>query len=211
MRRSIAVLLAAAAAAGPLRADSLWSRRDPRFAEMFTDNRARRTGDLLTIVINENTQIQNREQNQLQKQTQNTFNFNFAASASSGGGGGGGGGGGNGPNATSQMATTSQRTLNGQAQYTSNRQITDRISVVVVSVLPNRNLVVEGYVTRAVGRETRLLHITGIVRPVDIRVDNTVDSEFVGNFQIRYAGRGPDTAYTNNGWLGRVLNVLWPF
>src|ERR1041385_5893703 len=65
---------------GAVRADSLWLRRDPRFADMFQDTRARRVGDLLTIVVRENTDIEHKEQRDMKKKTNLAAKFNLAGS-----------------------------------------------------------------------------------------------------------------------------------
>ena len=36
-------------------ADSIWDRRDPRYAFLFQDNRARAIGDILTVTVTETT------------------------------------------------------------------------------------------------------------------------------------------------------------
>ena len=106
---------------------------------------------------------------------------------------------------------TSRRQFNGSAQLTSDRSFTDRITVTVVDVMPNGNLVVEGYRSRVVAGEQRMLRVTGIVRPTDIGAQNTVQSQFMANFRISYLGRGPESSFVNQSYLGRAMNLLWPF
>jgi hypothetical protein len=38
-----------------------------------------------------------------------------------------------------------------------------------------------------------------------------VQSQYIADFDVTYAGRGPESSYTNHGWWGRVLNVIWPY
>jgi flagellar L-ring protein precursor FlgH len=106
---------------------------------------------------------------------------------------------------------SSNRTLAGQAQLTSVRTYTDLITVSIIDILPNGNLVVEGHRTRFLAGEERTLRVTGIVRPTDIASQNTVQSQFVANFQISYVGKGPDTDFNRYGWFGRAMNFIWPF
>jgi flagellar L-ring protein precursor FlgH len=56
----------------------------------------------------------------------------------------------------------------------------------------------------------RVLRLSGIVRPADIGANNTVQSNFIADLYINYEGRGPESAYTNQGWGGRIFNKLWP-
>ena len=45
----------------------------------------------------------------------------------------------------------------------------------------------------------------------DIGAGNTVQSSFIADFDVNYTGRGPESSYTNQGWLGRVMNKVWPY
>src|SRR5262249_1677092 len=131
-------LLAVAAAAGTAisigRADSLWERRDPRYANLFQDNRARNIGDVLTVTITEATVANEQDQRALTKTTQSNANLGFGPA-----------------NTPGQLYTeSSNRQFNGNAQLTSNRVFTDRLAVTVVDIMPNGNLVIEGYRSRVV-------------------------------------------------------------
>jgi flagellar L-ring protein precursor FlgH len=202
----ILALVAAATLPDPGRAtaDSLWSRRERRQAFLFEDNRGRQIGDLLTIAINETSNIGNNETNILNKTDSMAHVFGFKADSSS--------------TATSlkgaadlSLTGSSNRTLNGQATLTDVRSYTDAITVSIIDILPNGNLVIEGHRTRFLSGEERTIRVTGIVRPTDIGAQNTVQSQFVGNFQIAYIGKGPDTDFNRWGWWGRAMNFLWPF
>jgi flagellar L-ring protein FlgH len=189
---------------GPAPADSLWSRRERRTAFLFEDNRGRQIGDLVTIAINEASNIGNNETNLLQKTTGFAHTFSFKGDSSSG---------------TNKLAGaadlsltgSANRNLNGLAQFSSVRNYTDFITVTIIDVLPNGNLVVEGHRTRFVAGEERTLRVTGIVRPMDIAAQNTVQSQFIANFQISYVGKGPDTDFNRYGWFGRAMNFIYPF
>jgi flagellar L-ring protein precursor FlgH len=53
--------------------------------------------------------------------------------------------------------------------------------------------------------------MTGVVRQQDVGVGNLVTSASIANLRISYLGRGPATRTTKQGYLGRMMNVLWPF
>lgn len=178
-------------------ADSIWDRRDRRAAHLFEDNNARQVGDILTVAINESTEANEREERALGKTN--------AAGATLGFRNAGGG------SLDMEFNSTGRRNFNGSAQLSSDRRFLDRITVTVVDVLPNGNLVIEGYRSRVVAGERRELRITGIVRPADIGAQNTVESRFVANFRISYRGHGPESRFVNQGWFSRMWNLLWPF
>jgi len=200
----VAVVAALQSALSASWADSIWERRDPRFASMLTDNRARRPGDVLTVIIREATDIRERDEREMNKDTTGEVKFNQSGSTT-----------GNRSTrktlADFQSRLTSKREFEGKAEFTSDRRLEDRMTVVVVAVMPNGNLVVEGYRKRVISGEMRLLRISGIVRAADVSEDNSVLSSRIANFVVAYEGKGPETSYTSNGWLGKIANVLWPF
>lgn len=203
-RQGIFVLALSLLTLGYASGDSIWDRREPRSAFLFSDGRARRIGDTLTILISEVTGINNNDQRQMNKNTATSGSFGFKGDTKAG--------------KLARDASidfnangTSNRTFNGKSQYTANDSMTDRIAVTVVDVLPNGNLVVEGFRRRLVEGEDRTVRVTGIVRPDDITLQNLVPSQVVANFQIQYVGKGPDSHFVNQNYLGRILNLLWPF
>src|SRR5262245_43629010 len=64
-------------------ADSLWERRNPYSAYLFQDYRARRVGDLLTIIVNENTESEALEKREMDKKTQTSANYAFSGKTAS--------------------------------------------------------------------------------------------------------------------------------
>lgn len=185
-------------------ADSIWDRRDQRSGYLFIDNRARRVGDTLTVLVNENTGATNKEQRKMSKDTAASGKFNFKGSTS-------GNSAGKAAAAALETDTSSDRSFQGSAEFDSNRVLTDSIQVTVVDILPNGNLVVEGIRRRTVSTETRWMRVSGVVRPNDIGTANTVSSQNVAEFNIVYEGGGPESRFTQQGWMGRMANRVWPF
>jgi flagellar L-ring protein FlgH len=203
--RYFEITLALAMAAGAARADNIWDRVDPNTAFLFQSYKAHRIGDLVTIVIDENTGFEGMEQRQLSKQTQNAYSLSLKGNATIG-------------NRATQQANgafdgsgNSNRSFQSQNNSTIDRKFTDKMTVTVVALLPNGNMVVEGFRQRVVAREIRTLHVSGVIRQGDIGPSNTIQSSFVANFVVRYAGRGPESSYYNNGWWNSFLNVVWPW
>jgi flagellar L-ring protein precursor FlgH len=194
MTRRLVALAVGLLAASPAVADDIWARRDPRIANLFQDNRARNVGDIVTLVINESTTENEREQRQHNKTNPFTGQatlFGVPQVANSDGNFG--------------------RTFSGSGQFTGGRTFTDRIALTVVDVMPNGNLVVEGFRSRLTMGEERVLRITGVVRAQDITVGNVVTSGSLANAKLSYLGRGPTSRQVNQNFFGRVMNRIWPF
>ncbi len=197
-------LLIAATLPQTVLAQTIWDRRDPNMANLFKDYRARSVGDILTISIEESTGFEGQEKREMDKKTGATATVGGKGSSSA-----------LGQTLRSfaydlDLQSASQRKFDGKANSTIDRKFTDRLSVVVIGVTPNGNLVVEGCKQRMIAREMRTLRIYGLVRPADIGPANIVQSQFVADLRVVYEGRGPESSYTNQGWGGRIFNKVWP-
>lgn len=212
MKRLILASLAVSGASGIVRADSIWDRRDPRYAHLFQDTRARQVGDLLTVVISDSTVTNMQDQRAMNKTTSGSGSVSVFGTGTTTFGGTGTSTGTPAPGVVLPLpAQSTARAFNGSANQTTNRVFNDRMAVTVVDMMPNGNLVVEGYRSQVVAGEERVLRITGIVRQADIASGNVVTSNTIANFRISYLGRGPATKFTNQGPLGRLGNLLSPF
>jgi flagellar L-ring protein precursor FlgH len=85
------------------------------------------------------------------------------------------------------------------------------ISAVVEKVLYNGNLYICGNRQIRVNNETQYITLSGIVRPEDVSSSNQVDSTYVADANITYSGSGPLADKQQPGWLGRILDHVWPF
>lgn len=184
-----------------LQAGSIWAKRDKNTRQLYADDIARNIGDVLTIKITEDSKVDNKAKRDLKKETDRSSTFNgelnidhVLPSI---------------PGFTMSAATNNE--LSSKADYTDERSFVDRVTVVVIDVLPNHNLVVMGTRHRNVGGDIQTIEVSGIVRPSDIAFDNTVKSEQVANFQIVSKNGGVSDTYTKPGWLGSIFDILWPF
>ena len=81
--------------------------------------------------------------------------------------------------------------------------------------LPNGNLIVAGTRTVQVDDETKTLQLSGIVRRLDVRVDNTVFSSQGADARVAIVGEGANTRMTTRGPVAELFDTLiwaaWPF
>jgi len=204
MRRIVSMLFAlmvTIVCCDRLCAQSMWQHRDPSRVLMFRDVKARHVGDVLTIIVSENTDVDLKDERTLDKASNASGTFNFNGSTA----------GGQSASANLDSATTSNRNFDGSSEFTVEREFSDRITVTVLDVLPNGNMLIGGKRRQVISGESRVLVVSGIVRPFDVRPDNTVQSRFIANLEVAYHGKGPESSFTNQGWLGRLTNKIWPF
>jgi len=188
----------------PASADSLWQRRDPRRAFLVEDSRARRPGDLLTILIAQTTEVDNREDRDMDKSTNASGVFNLATAT-------GGDLGASDAEASLQASKATTRGFNGEASYRNSQEFLDRMTVRVIHVDEVGNLSIEGHRHTEVSGEVKVLNISGVVRAIDIGPDNTINSRFISDLHMHYDAAGTDQKFTRQGWLSRRMNKVWPF
>ena len=179
------------------KAGSIWAKRDKNMRDLYADDVAHQIGDILTIKITEDSKVDNKAKRDLKKETDRstTFNGDVGGFADLGEFG---------------LSAQSGNELKSKADYKDERSFVDLITVVVVDVLPNRNLVVMGTRNRSIAGDIQTLEVSGIVRPSDIAFDNTVKSEQVADFRIVTKNSGVAAPYTKPGWLGKIFDIVWP-
>jgi len=188
------------------RADSLWpSNSSGPHANMFADKKAQATGDLLTIVVNENAvaqSTQSKTSNRTSSINDSVAQFIYPPALSGLGTHGG------------QLPSTQ---ITGAAAYSGGGAINNSqtlnatAAVVVTDVLPNGNLVIEGRRIITFAGETQYVALHGIVRPYDIAADNTIQSANVANARLEFSSSGQLTDAQKRGWFTKLYEILRPF
>lgn len=104
------------------------------------------------------------------------------------------------------------REFSGQGTSAQSSSFSGKISVTVAEVLANGNLVVRGQKLMLLNQSDEFIRLTGIVRPEDIKPDNSVDSYRLANVQLAYSGRGAISAANSMGPLARFFqSTVWPY
>ena len=191
----------------PLAAASLFTSETMADGTLYSDQVARRSGDLITILVQENTSIS--EKNKTTAKRDNTLqaSVNLVPGSNQL------------PSAVGQSSigrlpaidADSKKEFTGQGDYENTGAVKATITARVLDVLDNGNLLIEGRRAVRVNEDTKTILITGVIRTADIRSDNTVLSEKLHNFQVSIVGEGPLTRAQSQGILGTIADILWPF
>ena len=182
-------------------ADSIWAKRSGHSKSQYADDKANQIGDVLTIVISEDHKVDNKVKRDLERTSERELDFDSDDIDIAGVN----------PIPDIKVKTGSTKSLSGKSDYKDERSIEDRITVVVEDIHPNGNLVVIGTRSREVNGDKQIIKVSGIVRPRDISFSNTIRSEQVANFQLVATSEGVSENYNNPGWLGKILDAIWPF
>lgn len=154
------------------------------------DQRALRVGDILTVVLEEQTQSS--------KSAGTSFGKSGGISV---------------PiptvlNKTYDQVNTSaqaERDFDGSAESSQQNSLRGSIAVTVHRVLPNGTLLVRGEKALRLNQGEEFIRLTGLVRVDDINRFNQISSQNVANAQISYAGRGVLNDSNSAGWLTRFF------
>ncbi len=194
LKKIFAVLLMAAfllpvISSGNVEARSLW--RDNQWS-IYADRKARNVGDILTIVISESTTQTATKARSNSKEGSvslgaGTGIFHFLAAAAASG--------------------SDSFTANGSASDTNS--VSGQITVTVVEVLPNDNMIVEGTQSIWQNRDEHKITVRGIVRRDDVTRNNTVPSNLVADATLKFDGKGPLNAKQRQGILTQIFNFLF--
>lgn len=164
---------------------------------LYQDRIAYHVGDILTIRLEEQTQGQKKTKTKTEKNATNQFAVNeaFGANLSNG----------------LALDTTSDQKFDGNGESNQQNELNGKISVTVLRVLSNGNMMVQGesWVTINFGRE--YIQLSGIVRPQDIEPDNIISSQRVANARITYSGNGQVANASRGGILTQFFNKYWPY
>lgn len=101
--------------------------------------------------------------------------------------------------------------FNGKGSSNRDGHIKAFVSAMVLKVHPNGNLLIHGKREIRVNNETQYITLSGIIRAEDISPTNEISSTFVADARITYSGIGPVSDKQKPGWLGRVIDHVWPF
>lgn len=89
--------------------------------------------------------------------------------------------------------------------------LTGDVSVTVVEVFTNGNMLVRGEKQLALTEGVEVIQVSGIIRPEDVSRSNTVQSRRLANAQIAYRGTGEVANAGKPGWGTSLLLKFWPF
>ncbi len=163
---------------------------------LYADVRASNIGDIITLIINENTSASNQNNAETNKQSEVSIDNNVGTGKLDFIPGFG-------------LESANQNRFQGSAQITSQAQLSTRISTRIVRVLENGYFVIEGIREIETNGEKTALTVSGIVRPADLTNGNTILSSQVAELQIFLKGRGVATEGNRPGIFTRILNWIF--
>ena len=173
--------------------------------KLYKDTKAKTVGDLITVLITEETLASKDAKSSSSKSpaaggtasfAHPTFDDRKTA----------------GTNATLPASSLeASRKFQGDGSIENSEKFTASITVRVIDVMPNGNLLIEGSRNIVIQKETMTVHIAGTVRPTDITRSNTINSSDIADASIKYSSQGPLVKNQERGFITKLWNWINPF
>lgn len=181
-----------------------YAERDPGSlyapAQMFTlfqDRRAYRTGDVLTVTLDEETKSSKNSGTSIGKSSAVSIGAPQFGSRT-----------------IDQLAANinADRDFSGDASANQRNSLTGFITVTVSDVMGNGILAIRGEKWLRLNQGDEYIRLSGLVRVDDIDDQNRLSSQRIANAQITYAGRGSLAEANQPGWMTRFFqSPIFPF
>lgn len=185
----------------PVRADAMMQRdahtgsiyQSSRHYNLYGDNVALNVGDVLLVTLQESTRASKNAETSITKDNEVTFGNPSILGR------------------TFSLGTNVnvERDFEGQAEADQSNSLMGSITVTVTEVLPNGVLHIRGEKWLSLTNGDEYIRLTGLVRPQDIRPDNSVPSNRIADARIAYGGTGDFDQANQMGWLARFFNSEW--
>ena len=180
---------------------SIW--QDSR-ADLFSDLRARKIGDTVTVKIFIKDKASMANDSERKRDASNSLDLGFTYGAGS---------------SDITIANSGSIAANADSKTKTkseggierSEQIELLVAAVVSDVLPNGNLVISGSQEVRVNFEMRVLNVAGIVRPLDISSENMIPYEKIAEARIAYGGRGRLTEVQQPPWGQQLADEVLPW
>ena len=169
---------------------------------LFEDTKARNIGDIITVVLQENTNARKSATTNTKKESELDLPIPtlFGKGVTHRG------------NNLLQMDVEADRSFKGEGDSSQSNSLSGRLSVIVSEILPNGNFMIKGEKLLTLNQGVEHVKLSGIIRPEDIAPDNTVQSAKIANAKIIYGGEGVVAESNTKGWLQRLVDgPYWPF
>lgn len=170
-----------------------------RYTPLFEDRRARGVGDTIIVTLNEKTNARKSSGSNVNRSGGMDFSIpsavlgvplNFLGST--------------------EFEASSGNKFDGKGNSSSNNDFTGTITVTVIDVLPNGNLLVSGEKQIGINRGHEFIRLSGVINPINV-INNTVSSVQVADARIEYRSNGYLDEAQTMGWLSRFFLNLSPF
>lgn len=167
-------------------------KKDSAQSFLFSDKRALKKGDLITVFIAENTTASQSANTAAKRDDKSNLSAGTGLLSFLTGWG-----------------ITAKEDFKGEGSTKRTGTLVATLTVTIVDIKPNGTYVIEGKQEIGINREKQILTLKGEVRPVDVGPNNTVPSTKVANAQISLVAEGLIHKKQKRPWILRVLDHIF--
>lgn len=201
----LGLAIVAAGLSPEVSAGSLWTKKGADESAMVSDMRARKIGDILTVIVQETASAQSSRRTKTDKSAKTQASVDQFLYSPDGSGFLTRNG------VMPGLDLGGSNDFSGGGQITNSQSIVARAAVTVIDLLPNGNLVIEGSRLVSFSGEKQYAVLRGIIRPEDIANGNSVLSSSIADARVEFISQGSISESQRKGWWTRFYDAINPF
>jgi flagellar L-ring protein precursor FlgH len=169
--------------------------RENAAASLFSDYKAVRVGDMVTVLVVESSQATNQAQLNAGREGKVGFGFSGSSDGTSIG--------------NADVSVNSANQFKGGGSSSAGGVVKTTMSAVIDSVLNNGLVRIKGSRKISINGEEQNVTIKGFIRTSDITSNNNVYSYNISEAEIVFEGSGMIDRSTSPGWLTKLFHWLF--
>jgi flagellar L-ring protein precursor FlgH len=185
------------------KANSLW---EPGSRNFFRDNRARRKGDILKVIVKIKDKASLNNQTTTSRSSKEDLGLKSLLGLEV-------------PLGKAMdkvpgaplVGTSGGNQRSGNGNIDRKEDIETEVAAIIKEILPNGNLFIVGSQEIRVNYEVRELTVSGVIRSEDISADNSVSSDQIAEARISYGGKGALSTAQRPRYGSQVLDIILPW
>jgi len=170
------------------------ARRIPK-GGLLSDVKAHRVGDIVTVIISENSQASNITNTQTNVQNDLSAEADFGGSFLK--------------KLTGSISSQTQNQYRGSGQVSSTGRFTMQITARIIEIMEGGNFLIRGTREVETNGEKVVSIVEGIIRSEDITTQNTISSSQISDAKIYHQSKGVTADARKPGLISRILNWIF--
>ena len=180
---------------------------------LFADKKDLQVGDIIQIVIDEDTSSKSNNKRELSSKRDNSLGGGlFAATGTNTLNG-------ELQNATGKLnsnfgvdfGTNSSSSDKGSVKTQLDETFATTVSAIIEETYQNGNYYIKGKKEMLIEGQKQEVIVSGVIRPYDITSDNSINSSQIANLKLLYDKNGVEADILETPWGLKVVRTLWPF
>lgn len=182
-------------------------------ASLFADKKDLQVGDIIQIVISENTKSAANNKRELTSTRANNLGGGLLAATGTNNLSGAVGSAANDFNSNLGVGfgTDSSSADKGSVKTQVAETFSSTVSAIIEETYQNGNYYIKGRKEMLIEGQKQEVIISGVIRPYDITSDNSINSSQIANLKLLYDKNGTESDILETPWGLKIMRTIWPF